>query len=108
MSNKTTCAELIEMLKVFSMSIKDGPDGQFRHSIIDGIRASSAQWLIAETIAKLEDKTNDADLVLSIARHCETISKQSRQDHAKEYHRIAQHLKKSAGHLKALERSQAC
>lgn len=105
MSNKTTSAELIEMLTVLSASIKDGPDGKFRHSMIDGIRASSAQWLIAETITKLEEKINDADLVLSIAKHCEKISKQPRQDHAKEYHRIAQHLKKSAGHLKALERT---
>lgn len=46
----------------------------------------------------------DADLVLGIARHCEAISKRG-GDHAKEYHKIAQHLKKSAGHLKALERN---
>lgn len=46
----------------------------------------------------------DSDLVLGVARHCEAISKRG-GDHAKEYHRIAQHLKKSAGHLKALERT---
>jgi len=52
-------------------------------------------------------KTNyktDADLVLGVARHCESISKRG-GDHAGEYHRIAQHLKKSAGHLLALERN---
>lgn len=48
--------------------------------------------------------TTNGDAVLSIARHCEAISKRG-GDHAKEYHRIAQHLKKSAGHLKALERN---
>lgn len=47
---------------------------------------------------------SNGDAVLRIARHCENISKRG-GDHAKEYHRIAQHLKKSAGHLKALERT---
>lgn len=48
--------------------------------------------------------TTDGERVLQIARHCEGISKRG-GDHAKEYHRIAQHLKKSAGHLLALERN---
>lgn len=98
----SSTAELITYLKVFGGSIEQDKNGMAE---IKDIKASSAQWLIAETIAKLEEKINDADLVLSIARHCETISKQPRQDHAKEYHKIAQHLKKSAGHLKALERT---
>ena len=42
--------------------------------------------------------------VLQIARHCESISKRG-GDHAGEYYKIAQHLKKSAGHLLALERN---
>lgn len=46
----------------------------------------------------------DGEQVLQIARHCESISKRG-GDHANEYHRIAQYLKKSAGHLKALERN---
>lgn len=44
----------------------------------------------------------DSGLILFIARRCENISKRG-GDHPEEYHKIAQHLKKSAGHLKALE-----
>ena len=98
----SSTAELITFLKVFGGSIEQDKNGM---AVIKDIKASSAQWLISETIANLEEKINDADLVLSIAKHCERISKQPRQDHAKEYHRIAKHLKKSAGHLKALERT---
>ncbi len=46
----------------------------------------------------------DGERVLQIARRCESISKRG-GDHAGEFHKIAQHLKKSAGHLKALERN---
>lgn len=46
----------------------------------------------------------DSDQVLSIARHCEKLSKEN-GPHASEYKRLAQHLKKSAGHLRALERT---
>lgn len=46
----------------------------------------------------------DGERVLQIARHCENISKRG-GDHAGEFHKIAQHLKKSAGHLLALERN---
>ena len=42
--------------------------------------------------------------VLQLAKRCESISKRG-GDHAKDYHKIAQHLKKSAGHLLALERN---
>lgn len=94
-------AELIIFLKVLAGSIEQDENGMAK---FNDVKASSAQWLLSETIAKLEEKINDADLVLSIARHCETISKRG-GDHAKEYHKIAQHLKKSAGHLKALERN---
>lgn len=48
-------------------------------------------------------KTN-GEQVLQIARRCEDISRRG-GDHAGEYHKIAQHLKKSAGHLLALERN---
>ena len=44
-------------------------------------------------------------IIYSIARHCETISKRG-GEHAAEYKRLAQHLKKSAGHLRALEESE--
>ena len=47
---------------------------------------------------------SNGEAVLEIARRCERISKRG-GDYAKEYHKIAQHLKKSAGHLKALERN---
>lgn len=96
----TTKAELIELLKVLGASIQE--DKTKATTIIDGIKASSAQWLIGESIKQLGKEIDDADLVLSIARHCERISKRG-GDHAKEYKRLAQHLKKSAGHLRALE-----
>ena len=96
----TTTAETITLLKVLGASIKENETKT--QTIIDGIKASSAQWLIGESIKQLEKEIDDADLVLSIARHCERISKRG-GDHAKEYKRLAQHLKKSAGHLRALE-----
>lgn len=96
-------AELIIFLKVLAGSIEQDENGMAK---FNDVKASSAQWLLSETIAKLEEKINDAELVLNIARNCERISKQPKQDHAKEYHKIAQHLKKSAGHLKALERTK--
>lgn len=43
-----------------------------------------------------------SDTILVIARKLEGKSKRG-GDHAAEYHKIAQHLKKSAGHLRALE-----
>ena len=46
----------------------------------------------------------DGEQVLQLARRCEIISRRG-GDHAKDYHKIAQHLKKSAGHLLALERN---
>ena len=46
----------------------------------------------------------DAEQVLRIARHCEKLSKEG-GPRAAEYKRLAQHLKKSAGHLRSLERS---
>lgn len=69
-------------------------------------RRNGKTQIIKEFLNDANYKT-DADLVLGVARHCENISKRG-GDHAKEYHRIAQHLKKSAGHLKALERGQTC
>lgn len=137
-------AELIAFLNVFYNCIAQDQNGM---ATLNNCKASSAQWLIAETIAKLEENTTDgepneniktqerpspevilfcgrrngktqiikeflkankyktdADLVLGVAKHCEIISKRG-GEHAKEYHKIAQHLKKSAGHLKALERN---
>ncbi len=49
-------------------------------------------------------ETPNADQVLRIARHCERLSKDG-GPRAAEYKRLAQHLKKSAGHLRSLERS---
>ncbi len=43
-----------------------------------------------------------SDLVLFVARKCEVKSKCGGA-RAGEYHRLAQHLKKSAGHLRFLE-----
>lgn len=63
--------------------------------------------LAAEPVPKLGyvgKPKSDGERVLQIARHCESISKRG-GDHAGEYHKIAQHLKKSAGHLLALERN---
>lgn len=54
---------------------------------------------------KSHNYTSTAERVLQIAKHCERISKRG-GDHADQYHRIAQHLKKSAGHLRALERTK--
>ena len=65
-------------------------------------RRNGKTQIIKENLAA--NYKTDADLVLGVARHCEAISKRG-GDHAKEYHKIAQHLKKSAGHLKALERN---
>lgn len=36
----------------------------------------------------------NGEQVMQIARHCESISRRG-GDHAKEYHKIAQHLKKN-------------
>lgn len=46
-----------------------------------------------------------SDVILAIARQLEGISK-SGGSKAAEYHKIAQHLKKSAGHLRALENQE--
>lgn len=43
-----------------------------------------------------------SDTILAIARQLETKSKRGGARSA-EYHKIAQHLKKSSGHLRALE-----
>ena len=43
-----------------------------------------------------------SDVLLSISRQLETKSKRGGEK-AAEYHRLAQRLKKSAGHLRALE-----
>lgn len=91
MEHITTTAEIIEMLKVLADSIK--PSQEERQAVIDGIKASNAQWVINKTIKKLEERINDADLVLSIARHCETISNRG-ADHPKEYHLQKKKLKK--------------
>lgn len=46
-----------------------------------------------------------SDAILAIARQLETKSKRG-GSHSAEYHKIAQHLKKSAGHLRALENQE--
>ena len=46
-----------------------------------------------------------SDAILAIARQLEGLSKKG-GPHAAEYHKIAQHLKKSAGHLRALEKEE--
>lgn len=43
-----------------------------------------------------------SEVILAIARQLEAKSKRGGEGSA-EYHRIAQHLKKSSGHLRALE-----
>ena len=87
-------------------------ESDIRYCMTDGVpnekfvfcgRRNGKTQIIKEFLNAANYKT-DADLVLGVARHCEAISKRG-GDHAKEYHRIAQHLKKSAGHLKALERT---
>lgn len=47
-------------------------------------------------------KNKYSGIILDIARRLEWESKQGGA-HSAEYHRIAQHLKKSSGHLRALE-----
>lgn len=82
-----------------------------RYCMTDGVpneivfcgRRNGKTQIIKEFLNDAKYKT-DSDLVLGVARHCEAISKRG-GEHSKEYHRIAQHLKKSAGHLKALERT---
>lgn len=89
-------------------------ESDIRYCMTDGVpneivfcgRRNGKTQIIKEFLNASNYET-DADLVLGVARHCEAISKRG-GDHAKEYHRIAQHLKKSAGHLKTLERGQAC
>lgn len=44
----------------------------------------------------------NSDVILAIARQLESKSKRG-GDRSAEYHKIAQHLKKSSGHLRALE-----
>lgn len=48
----------------------------------------------------------NSKIILIIARRCEIISRRG-GEHPAEYHKIAQHLKKSAGHLRALEERSA-